>query len=315
MAFRKLKIGGLEVACQASTNGATMSVSFGGAWWQRMAARRSRHRASVLALAPVTPAAVRSDSVQGMNPNSSTSIAASALRSEISNTIWYHTLELGNGVVTPGQFDHRDILPLYRLPDSLAGKRVLDVATFDGFWAFEFERRGAREVVALDLDKPSQLDLPPKRVAAATREELDTRFGTGFAIAKTALGSRVERVGCSVYDLTPERYGMFDIVHAGDFLIHLNSPVRALQRIASVTSDYALISDVVFPELDRVGDGALLEYMGGSSDVTWWKFGVVTLGRMILDAGFRQVEKIAQFQYGPRGLPRALTHVVFKASK
>src|SRR4051794_2756443 len=56
---------------------------------------------------------------------------------------WYHTLDLGAGVSTDGMFDLRPFVDLYGLPDSLEGKRVLDVGTFDGFWAFEMERRGA----------------------------------------------------------------------------------------------------------------------------------------------------------------------------
>ncbi len=40
--------------------------------------------------------------------------------------------------------------------------RALDVATFDGFWAFEMERRGASEIVAIDLDCADKLDLPPR---------------------------------------------------------------------------------------------------------------------------------------------------------
>ncbi len=64
---------------------------------------------------------------------------------------WYHTLELAPGITTPGFFDHRPMVDRYELPESLAGKRALDVGTFDGFWAFELERRGA-DVVALDVD-------------------------------------------------------------------------------------------------------------------------------------------------------------------
>src|ERR1700730_2937290 len=56
---------------------------------------------------------------------------------KVTDIDWYHTLDLGNGVVTPGYVDHRDQVDLYGLPASLAGKRCLDVATFDGFWAYE----------------------------------------------------------------------------------------------------------------------------------------------------------------------------------
>ena len=40
--------------------------------------------------------------------------------------------------------------------------RALDVGTWDGFWAFEMERRGA-EVTALDLDDERDLDWPADR--------------------------------------------------------------------------------------------------------------------------------------------------------
>ncbi len=53
---------------------------------------------------------------------------------EIGAVDWYHTIDLGAGIVTPGMFDHRGTLDLYRLPDRMDGLRVLDVATWDGFW-------------------------------------------------------------------------------------------------------------------------------------------------------------------------------------
>ena len=52
---------------------------------------------------------------------------------------WYHTITFPNGEVTPGIFDHRDLLPHYGLPDDLTGKRALDVGTANGFWAFEID--------------------------------------------------------------------------------------------------------------------------------------------------------------------------------
>ena len=65
-------------------------------------------------------------------------------------------LHIRGGVVTPGLFDHRPLVPQYGLPESLSGKRALDVATFDGFWAFELERRGAEHL-------PHALALRPAR--------------------------------------------------------------------------------------------------------------------------------------------------------
>src|SRR5205814_679334 len=102
---------------------------------------------------------------------------------------WYHTIDLGHGIETPGRFNHRPLLPQYMLPDSLAGLRVLDVATNNGFWAFEMERRGAREVVAVDVRTHGELDVPPHERLNLSAEKLAEPRDTGFNVAKEILGS------------------------------------------------------------------------------------------------------------------------------
>src|SRR4051794_17190875 len=141
---------------------------------------------------------------------------------------WYHTMELP-GLTTDGLFDLRPHVPAYGLPDSLAGKRVLEVGTWDGFWAFELERRGA-EVVAIDLDDERELDWPPRRRDASA----SARRGSGFEVARSLLGSKVERVVCSVYDALPSQLGTFDLVLCGSVLIHLRDQLLALERIAGL---------------------------------------------------------------------------------
>jgi hypothetical protein len=84
-----------------------------------------------------------------------------ALRRRLGEFDWYHTQELAPGVETPGLFDHRPYVDRYGIPADLSGKRVLEVGTFEGFWAFELERRGA-EVIAIDVDRMQQLDWPPR---------------------------------------------------------------------------------------------------------------------------------------------------------
>src|SRR5204862_8084613 len=123
-------------------------------------------------------------------------------RAEAERYPWYHTSARGNGVVTTGMFDHRPVLARYPIPADLSGKRCLDVATMDGFWAFEMERRGAASVVAIDLDDPEDLDWPASLRPQHDRT-LDETKGDRFALAREALGSQVERVILSAYDLSP----------------------------------------------------------------------------------------------------------------
>src|SRR5579872_4504284 len=68
-----------------------------------------------------------------------------------SERYWFHKIELAPGIVTPGWSDPKaDKLPYYGLPADLTGKRVLDVGCAEGFFSYEAERRGAKEVVAVD---------------------------------------------------------------------------------------------------------------------------------------------------------------------
>ncbi len=145
---------------------------------------------------------------------------------------WYHSIELAPGLVTPGRVDHRPIAAKV-LPADLRGLRALDVGTFDGFWAFELERRGA-QVVAIDVEALDDAQWPPPQ-----RERLRARagdwgveLGAGFAVAREALGSGVERVVCDVRELTAEAIGgPVDLAFAGALMLHLRDPVGALERV------------------------------------------------------------------------------------
>src|SRR5881398_852835 len=151
------------------------------------------------------------------------------------NPLWYHTIEVAPGVVTPGWFDLRSVVERMPWPD-VRGKRCLDVGTYDGFLAFELERRGAAAVVATDISDHSQWDWPhaERERGAEYLAQVAGQKGRGFEIARSALGSSVEKREISVYDLSPEAVGAFDVVVCGSLLLHLKDPVRALEAVRSV---------------------------------------------------------------------------------
>ena len=72
------------------------------------------------------------------------------LQTEIAKVNWYHSIPLGDGIVTPGVDDSSLRLPKIHIPEDLSGKTVLDVGASDGFFSFEAERRGAERVLATD---------------------------------------------------------------------------------------------------------------------------------------------------------------------
>jgi tRNA (mo5U34)-methyltransferase len=166
-----------------------------------------------------------------------------SLAEQVAERAWYHTIELPEGIVTPGYFDTPAGLQRVPMPASLEGKRCLDIACANGFWAFEMERRGAAEVIALDLPNAEALDWP----GAGNPPQVDhvEEPRRCFEVAREALGSSVERLDLSVYDITPERLGTFDFVFIGNVLLHLRDPVGALKAARSVVGGELLSVDVV----------------------------------------------------------------------
>lgn len=223
---------------------------------------------------------------------------------------WYHTLDLP-GFTTHGVFDMRQYVDRYAIPADLTGMRVLEVGTWDGFWAFELEKRGA-EVVAIDLDDEEALDWPPRR----RTPNPDLVRGAGFRIAKELLGSNVERVVCSVYDALPEDLGQFDLVFCGSVLLHLRDQMLALERICNLVKpggrfitaeEYEPITDLIpFP---------MARFRGNrDAAVVFWVPNRRGWRSMLFCAGFDRMEQIGTFTmksnqgYGVR-------HVVHHAFK
>ncbi|MBA2764068.1 MAG: methyltransferase domain-containing protein [Thermoleophilaceae bacterium] len=213
-----------------------------------------------------------------------------ALRVEIAeNPLWYHTLELAPDVVTPGWFDLRGIADRLPWPD-LRGKRCLDIGTYDGFYAFEMEKRGAAEVIATDLSDNSQWDWPFDARARGT-EFLDQvagpEKGLGFRIAKRALGSVVERRELSVYDLSPAAVGQFDFVVCGALLLHLRDPLRALDAVHSIcTGEFMSVEQLDLPLSVRIRRTPVLRLDGSHHHGQWFIPNLAGHRRMLFSAGF-----------------------------
>lgn len=238
------------------------------------------------------------------------------LRGLVEGRRWYHTIELAPGVVTPGMFDHRPYVERYGLPADLTGRRALDVGTMDGFWAFELERRGAA-VTALDLDRPEDLDWPPRlRAAGEARTAPGAALAqdSGFQVAHRALGSAVERRVLSVYDATPEALGgPFDLVFCGSVLIHLRDPMLALERMAALCRGRLVLAEEHARRLEWVPRAKLVEFRGESPWMTWWRPTSRAWTAMVRTAGFEDVRRHARFGLRFRGQRGAVPHTVVHA--
>ncbi|HUC36591.1 MAG TPA: class I SAM-dependent methyltransferase [Acidimicrobiales bacterium] len=217
--------------------------------------------------------------------------ASSDLRAEVGSIEWYHTIELAPGVVTPGWHDTRSVVAQVPFPASLAGKRCLDVGTFDGFWAFEMERRGASEIVAVDVPDPKQWDWPVVS-SEETRATIGSRKaeGRGFHTAHRALASKVQLLDRSVYDIDESDMGKFDLVYLGSLLVHLRDPIRALERLRDVCSGTMIVVDGIELFLSLLLPNLAVATFDGHGRPWWWYPNQAGLRRMVEAGGFEVLE-------------------------
>ncbi len=223
-----------------------------------------------------------------------------ALREEISELDWYHTIGLAPGVETPGWFDLRGVVDLFPFPSTLSGNRCLDVGTFDGFWAFEMEKRGADEVVAIDILDPLRWDWPAdsdsETIAAIGKRKA---AGAGFDIAKRELKSQVRRLELSVYDLDPDSIGHFDVVYMGSLLLHLRDPIKALERVRAVCRGALIVCDAIDAPLSAALRRRPVASLDGLGRPWWWKPNLAGLVRMVEVAGFEVVDRPSRLRLPP----------------
>jgi SAM-dependent methyltransferase len=203
---------------------------------------------------------------------------------------WYHVIDLEPGASTPGWIDLRGHVEAPGLPKDLRGQRALDVGTFDGFWAFELERRGA-EVVALDSDDMPPPDTPPIHRQRMVEQLAGMSTGTGFDLVKAHLGLRAQRISLNVYDLTAEAIGgPVDLAFVGAILLHLRDPVRALERIRHVLAPGGQV--VVWEPVDlALADRGVptARFHAFETPWTWWYPNPACLQQWLGTAGFTEI--------------------------
>ena len=229
---------------------------------------------------------------------------AASLQAQVDERLWYHSLELAPGVVTPGWFDHRGIADTFPWPD-LRGRRCLDVGTFDGFWAFYMERGGAAEVIAVDELDPALWDWPEGSSPEVMEIIAARNRNGGFQLAHEALGSSVERRHVNVYDLDPDAVGTFDVVYVGSLLLHLRDPLRALAAVRSVCRPGAtvLLVDAIDLELTLLARDRPVAWLDGLGRHWWWKPNLAGLARFAESSGLRVLQR--QRLYMPAGAGQA----------
>lgn len=201
---------------------------------------------------------------------------------------WYHTFDLPGGYTTLGFFDHRRFVTKLPIPADLSGQRCLDVGAADGFFGFEMAKRGAAEVVSVDLADLEQSDFRgPMSVDQRGLAPHQGRANRCFAFVRDATGLDLTRVDGSIYDLESLGLGEFDFVFVGNLLLHLQDPIRALQATRGVTRGRLLsVEPVSLPQTILRPRTATAEFANGHEN-TFWVFNMRGHRKLIEAGGFR----------------------------
>jgi tRNA (mo5U34)-methyltransferase len=210
--------------------------------------------------------------------SSKTKFDLAALEQKVRQIPWFHSIDLGNGIVTPGR-KPREIHGLEYAaifdPVDMGGRTVIDIGAWNGAYSFEAKRRGAARILATDT--------------LAWRQH--TRGREGFDLARSVLGIDLEIGEFDIPELTPDRVGTFDVVLLLGVFYHLKDPIAALRQIAALAGELLIVethTDAL--ELRRP---AMIMYPGGELDgdeSNWWGPNPACMVALLKQCGFAKVD-------------------------
>ena len=191
---------------------------------------------------------------------------------------WFHSFEFPSGERASGvkslDLLQREAEVAFRHP--VAGKTVLDIGAWDGFFSFEAERSGASRVLATDHFCWS-----------------GAGWGRRQGFAHAQFNSAVGWADIDVPDLDPERLGKFDVVLFRGVLYHLKDPMRCLEVVSRMVSECLVVEtesacdDYPFPVARYCPDDEL-----NADRTNFWVPNFLCLKGMLGDCGFSRIERV-----------------------
>ena len=194
---------------------------------------------------------------------------------------WWHTIDLGDGFVTPGHSSLAEQeFRAVGIPQALKGKSVLDIGCWDGVFSFLCEGRGAA-VTAIDTFQHTEF--------VKSKYGVELKGGEGFRVAARHLGSalRVKKLDITQVNDT------FDVTLFLGVLYHQRHPLQSLEQLSRLTNECAVIETHYLKGQDQ---SVLQFYPADSlnSDTTnYWGPSLSCVELMLLDVGFRDVKLVA----------------------
>jgi tRNA (mo5U34)-methyltransferase len=216
-----------------------------------------------------------------MNAKTSQPIPES-IANEATSHFWFHSIDLGNGIVTKGVKTPEEMAIEFENTFSkldLRGKTVLDIGAWNGGFSVEAYRRGAASVTAMDY-----WSRPGWEVGRASFEFMARVTGHHFEMIDIDLDT-------PCLDLSG--IGRFDVVLFLGVLYHMIDPIAVLQQVSQLVGETL----VVETHIEYLSDErpAMLFYPGAelADDPTnWWGPNRACVTELLKLVGFPRVENI-----------------------
>jgi tRNA (mo5U34)-methyltransferase len=210
---------------------------------------------------------------------------------EVGKFPWFHSIDLGHGVITPGikslKVCRAEADAIFGRVN-LAGLSVIDVGAWNGCFSFEAKRRGAALVVATD---------------SVAWVSASFRGREAFELARAALALDIEAREIDVAQLDPAGVGTFDVVLFLGVFYHRYDAIDALARAASLARELLVVETHL--DLRKLDRPAMVFYPGselGNDGSNWWGPNELCIEALLRGHGFAEIESSAHPTVSGRGI-------------
>jgi hypothetical protein len=216
--------------------------------------------------------------------------------------LFYHAVDLRNGETIPGPWDLRGHEPEYLGNVDLAGRRVLEFGPATGALTYFMEQAGA-DVVSFDVGYDVSIDLHPAPGNVDTRKlrldhaQMVNEVQNSWWYLHEAYQSKARMVYGDIYDL-PGDIGEYDVSVFGAILLHLRSPVTALEQAARRTRDTIVVTEPWAFGRESMLENEMKIFPFGESGrwTVWWSISAGAVVSMLETMGFRNTRIIEHTQ-------------------
>lgn len=191
---------------------------------------------------------------------------------------WFHSINLGEGIVTPGIKTRIEIsreADAIFGPISLHNRSVVDIGAWNGCFTVEAKRRGANRILAIDADAWVDPGVRGKET---------------FDLVMSRLGIDVETQLIDIQTASADTIGHWQVALFLGVFYHLFDPIAALKCLAAITEEVLVLETHL--ELQDVEKPAMAFYPGSelSGDASnWWAPNRAAVEALLKTVGFPRV--------------------------